>query len=918
MSHDADAPDLPPPGPGTGRALTFDRTTLPRVVMDVATLRFIECNPAAVAVYGHADAAETLGLTPVDVSAPVQYDGTPSAELVPELVARALEDGAVAFPWRHRRPDGSQWDAEVHLTHLATQERNVLLFTLIDITELRRVEAQVAQQRAELGRAAELERLLFDQTFQYLGLLDTDGRLRRANRTALEFIGISDERDVLGAFFWETPWWRHDAAMRDQVRAAIASAAQGKASRLQVSHTDAGGRLHHVDFSLKPLRDEHGNIIQLIAEGRDLTEQIAAVMAHREVEERFRALFVDMVEGCAIHHIVRDETGPVDYRLIDVNPGYEHILGLSRADVVGKLASVVYGQSPPPYLEEYSRVATTGVAEHLAVFFAPLGMHFSISISPLGRDAFATIFSDVTEEKRVQEALEMSEARLWANLENTPAVAVQWFDQEGRIRYWNHASEVLYGWRADEVLGKTLDTCLYSADDAADFLRILEGVRATGHPYGPYESGIRRKDGSEGWVLATTFAMPAYEDGVGFVCMDVDITARKRAEEEREKLQAQLLQSQKMEAIGRLAGGVAHDFNNLLGVIIGQTDLLLAQARGSEPLRAGLKMVQQAAQRSADLTRQLLAFARKQTISPRPLDLNAAIAGTLEMIRRLIGEHITLRWRPGASLAAVRIDPSQIDQLLANLCVNARDAIGGGAGEITIETANAHLDAAYCAEHPESEPGDYVMIAVRDSGGGMTEEVMGRMFEPFFTTKGVGEGSGLGLAMVYGVVHQNGGSIHVTSEPGRGTTVRLYLPRIAEPAIHSTAPQTAPVQPSRRGTVLLVEDEPALRRIGKAMLERIGFTVVSAELPSVAIELCRTHPDEIALLITDVIMPEMTGGALRDRLREIRPGLRCLYMSGYTADVIADHGVLAADVHFLQKPFTLASLDMKVREALEG
>jgi signal transduction histidine kinase/ActR/RegA family two-component response regulator len=395
-----------------------------------------------------------------------------------------------------------------------------------------------------------------------------------------------------------------------------------------------------------------------------------------------------------------------------------------------------------------------------------------------------------------------------------------------------------------------------------------------------------------------------------------DITERKRAEEEREKLQAQLYQSQKMESVGRLAGGVAHDFNNMLAAILGYTEMALLECTPSETLHTYLKVIEQSALRSADLVRQLLAFARKQTVAPRVLDLNDTVAGLLKMLRRLMGEDIDFAWLPGAGLWPVKIDPSQIDQLLANLCVNARDAISG-VGKITIETGNAVFDEGYCAVHPGFLPGDYAMLAVSDNGCGMSKEVKDHLFEPFFTTKEAGKGTGLGLATVYGIVRQNGGVINVYSEPGKGSIFKIYLPRFAGEAMEPAAASTTDMPRGRGETLLLVEDEALILNMSRDMLEALGYRVLTAGTPGEAVRRVKDHAGEIQMLLTDVIMPEMNGLDLARLLGKIIPGLKCLFSSAYTANVIAHQGILDEGVHFLQKPFSMKDLATKVREALE-
>ena len=389
------------------------------------------------------------------------------------------------------------------------------------------------------------------------------------------------------------------------------------------------------------------------------------------------------------------------------------------------------------------------------------------------------------------------------------------------------------------------------------------------------------------------------------------------AQREKARLEANLHQTQKMESVGRLAGGVAHDFNNMLTVILGRTEMALEHAELAQPIRADLKEIREAATRAADITRQLLAFARKQPVTPQVLELNKTVEGMLQMLRRLIGENISLAWRPKTQLWPVRMDPSQIDQILANLCVNARDAIAG-VGKIAIETGISTFDDEYCAGHPEFKPGKHVWLSVGDNGCGMNQETIAHIFEPFFTTKAVDEGTGLGLATVYGIVQQNNGFIHSYSEPGQGTLFKIYLPRYLDR--DAQAEPEVLVAPAARGneTLLLVEDDPAILSMTADMVKRQGYTVLAANSPGEALRLAQSHAGAIHLLMTDVVMPEMNGRELSRQLLALHPKLKLLFMSGYTADIIAHNGVLDDDVDFIQKPFSRQDLAAKVREVLDA
>jgi len=521
---------------------------------------------------------------------------------------------------------------------------------------------------------------------------------------------------------------------------------------------------------------------------------------------------------------------------------------------------------------------------------------------------------DITGHKRVEEALRESQERYRELVAALPQGVFE-CDADGFIQYVNDITFEMFGFDREDFFPGKYHVLQMIAPEDRDRAEANVGNLFKSEKSPSAEYLALRKNGSK-------FPMQVYSsrimrEGVptGMRGIIIDITERKRAEEDREKLRVQLTQAQKMESVGRLAGGVAHDFNNMLSVILGRTELALNKLSQGDTLRNDLTEIRKAARRSSELTRQLLGYARRQTISPLVLDLNKTLAGMLKMFSRLIGEDIDLAWRPGKLLWPVKMDPSQLDQIVANLCVNARDAIEG-VGKVTIETRNVTLDENYCADRPGFEPGDYVMLAVSDDGSGMDKEVLQYLFDPFFTTKELGKGTGLGLATVYGIVKQNEGYINVSSEPGKGTTFKIYIPRHREQPAAATKESGTTPPIGGTETVLLVEDEPTLLKMGKAMLETLGYQVLAAGSPSEAVRLVRGGGQRIDLLVTDVVMPEMNGRELAARVGGLCPGIKTLFMSGYTADVIAHHGVLASGVSFIHKPFTIKDLSIKIKEAL--
>lgn len=526
------------------------------------------------------------------------------------------------------------------------------------------------------------------------------------------------------------------------------------------------------------------------------------------------------------------------------------------------------------------------------------------------RTYYPELLARITQLEATQESLRQSEANLRV-LFNSLHDAVIVHDFEGRVLEVNDAMLTMYG--VDRGSCRTFSLRDYSAPSPGD--RSLEDT------FEEIWNTLRR----EGHALFRWKARRPLSPGHDF---DVEVSLRKafwfgqeavvavvRDISERLRLEAMLHQAQKLDALGQLAGGVAHDTNNMLGVIIGYADLLLDGVQEGSPLANDLGQIRKAALHSADLTRQLLAFARRQPIDPQVVDLNDLVENTQKMLRRLIGEQHTLVWKPASSLWRVWVDPSQVDQIVTNLAVNARDALGSG-GTITLETANLQVDETYTHQHPDAKPGEYVVLTVTDDGQGMTPEVQARIFDPFFTTKGLGRGTGLGLATVYGIVRQNEGFISTYSVVGVGTTFRIHLPRHLGEA---SAPRGAEgTLVGGQETLLLVEDEAALLELTQRLLEGAGYRVISSSRPLEALHLASTCPDSIALLVTDLVMPELNGSELYHRIHISRPDIRPLFLSGYPAGTITLQDLSSKGAGFLQKPFTRPALLAKIREILDA
>jgi len=489
---------------------------------------------------------------------------------------------------------------------------------------------------------------------------------------------------------------------------------------------------------------------------------------------------------------------------------------------------------------------------------------------------------------------------------------------QGQILNANPAMARMLGFASAEMLiASYVDIGQQLFVNPNDRQQLLSQLLAKGSVH-DLEVQYRRYDNETLWVSISAFLVrDANEAPLRIDGLVADINDRKRAEQEREKLFEQLIQAQKLEAVGQLAGGIAHDFNNMLAVILGRTQLALLKVQPADPYHKIFLDIQDAAEHSVNLTRQLLAFARKQTVAPKVLDINKTIESTFNLLRRLITEDIELVFDPAEEIRPVFFDPDQIGQILTNLCVNARDAIQG-VGKIVLKTQNVTFDSAYCAHYPDYKPGEYVCLSICDTGSGMDKATQARIFEPFFTTKEISKGTGLGLSTVYGIVKQNNAFINLYSEPGQGATFKIYIPRfMGEAKTSFDTTESIESISFDMGMVLVVEDELRLLNISKGIIEELGCQVVAAGSAAEAIKFAEDESLTIDLLITDVVMPEMNGRELASYIMKIRPKIRCLFMSGYTADIIAHKGVLDIGINFIQKPFSLQDMAIKIREVMQ-
>ena len=781
------------------------------------------------------------------------------------------------------------------------------------LVKLKKAETKRKQAEEELHHVNETLRVILEALPVATFDLDTEGVVRNIWNPAAERLLGWTRQEALGKFL---PSVQTEEAKKEFQNFREQMRLEKSIMGIDLLRRRKDGSPIEYSLYAAPFHDSQGQVIGNIAVLVDITDRKHAEAALRESEENFRRSLDDSPLGIRIA-TSEGETLYANQAALEIY-GYDSVGELERTPVKERYTPESYAEfrtrkekrersefGPSEY--EISIVRKNGEIRRVQVFRKEVIWN--------GQRQFQVIYQDITERKQAEEALRQSEERYRTILED---IEEGYFEVTlaGRPTFLNNSMSKIHGYPREELLG--IDYRHFTDEEnAKKLVEAFNRVYRTGEPGELLDYEIIRKDGTKRQVeVIASLKKDLSGNPIGFRGITRDVTERKQAEEKMESLQEQLRQSQKMEAIGRLAGGIAHDFNNLLTIIKGYSQLSLIELKEDIPLKKNIEQIDRATDKAANLVRQLLAFSRRQIMEMKVLDLNAILRNLDNMLRRVIGEDIELVTVLAEDLGRVKTDPGWIEQAIMNLAVNARDAMASG-GKLTIETGNVDLDEAYRGGHVAVEPGRYVMLSVSDTGAGMSPEVMERLFEPFFSTKEKDKGTGLGLSTVYGIVKQSEGDIWVYSEPGKGATFKIYLPRVDELLEERRAKDVGNELSRGNETILLVEDEEEVRKLALRVLERQGYKVLAARQGDEALLMCEQHKGPIHLMLTDVVMPGMNGHELAKRLESLHPEMKVVYMSGYTDDAIVHHGVLEKGMNYIQKPFTVNGLTRKVREVLD-
>jgi len=763
--------------------------------------------------------------------------------------------------------------------------------------------AKTIRSRKGLVQPAQLFRVVAETATEAIITIESQSTILFVNKAAERVFGHSISEMLHQPVTMLMPYYHRETLPAAVGRSLQPGENHSSWAALRLTGLHRSGR----EFPLEVSLGEHVYGKTRIFTGifRDISEREQSETALRHSQQKYASMVHSSPDAITLRSLP-------DRRYLEVNDGFTHLTGYAAEEVLGKTPTELdLWVEREPHQSTLQQVETQGKVQGEEFRFRTkageirYGRVSAARIEINGQPCVLSVTHDITDRKRAEDKLQASEAHFRSLVHDAP-YGIYRVTLDGQFLHVNPALVTMLGYDSEEdLMQHNREEDIYRDPRARE---LLVKEHWSKNDFGAVEAEWRRKDGKIINIRMTGHLVLEKDTSLAFFEVFAEDTTERRS------LETQLLQSQKMEAIGRLAGGIAHDFNNLLGVILGHSEILEQQVGANSRLRKSVEATRSAAERAAALTMQLLAFSRKQVIEPTVINLNSSVVEVQKLLHRVIGEHIELAIKLQPDLGLVKADTGQISQILMNLAVNSRDAMPSG-GTLAIETADADLDDTYVRQHLGAKPGPFVMLAVSDTGIGMDPDVLAHIFEPFFTTKEVGKGTGLGLSMVYGIVKQNNGYIMAYSEPGRGTTFKIYFPRTAEslPAPHKLEKEI----PTGHETILVVEDESALRELTSALLEEAGYTVLESSGVDDAIAMASDSRQKIDLLLTDIVMPRLDGRELASRLVGIRPTLKILFMSGYTDDVLVHRGAFVRGAMLVQKPFTRSTLLRKVRETLD-
>ena len=875
-----------------------------------------------------ADEIDGLETHSVQLSEDDQYQRS-FLDLTPEQRARLKEHPVILQKWlsvRYEQPPawGLIWK------WIGILGGSLVALLVVAIVWNRQLRIVVSRRTAELEDANAALRdiqskfeAVYNHHYQLTGLMDPEGRLLMGNKTALDFAGVSAE-EVVGKYFWETPWWTHSPEMQRRLREAIERALVGEFVRFESTHVSAAGETRHIDFCITPVFDDSGSIIYLVPEGYDITERKRAEKALQESERKFRSVFES----------ARDAITLTDHNsFVDCNAAALTMFGYdSREEFCQHHPSDVSPTLQPdgrPSREKANELIATGIQGQGKVFEwmhrRVDGTDFptEILLSPMkweGRDVVQAVIRDISERKAAEEALRESEEKYRTFFENSADAMLMLHN--GQFFDCNNATLTMLGYESKEEL-RNMPPWKLSPEYQPDGKKSDDKAREmmnTAHAQGAhrFEWEHQRKDGIVLPVEVSLTAIPFEGERVLLVLWR-DISDRRQAEEEREKLESQLRQAQKMEAVGTLAGGIAHDFNNILGAVMGYTQLLqMGVESGDEPDWSSLDEILRAAYRAKDLVQQILTFSRRSEAKKQPVQINLIVKEALKLLRGGLPAMIEINQDIDPCKSVVMADATQMHQVVMNLCTNAAHAMGEQGGVLAVDVHVIDLDQNDVATHEGMEPGSYLELTVSDTGYGIASENLGRIFEPFFTTKGQGEGTGLGLAVVHGIVQDHGGIITVQSKLNSGTTFRVCLPLMKWKEENTEAGDSLMDLPRGNERILVVDDEESLLTVAGKMLVRLGYKVVIRNRATAAYELIVADKEHFDVILTDLMMPKMTGIELAQKLSEAGENIPMILNTGYSEKITLDKAKEFGFEGLLRKPMNIEVLAETVRRVLDG